>query len=78
MALFVQQQRRPMSANVRRALADLPLIYARRVVRRLRRRSGDDILLGSEVAGYFEGLLYFVRHLREDDPLPPAASSVRQ
>ena len=76
MALFVQQQRRPMPANVRRALADLPLIYARRVARRLRRRSGDDILLGSEIAGYLEGLLYFVSHLREDDPLPSAAVSV--
>lgn len=77
MALFVQQQRRPMRANIRRALADLPLIYARRVARRLRRRSGDDALLGSEIAGYFEGLLYFAGHLRELDPLPSAAKPVR-
>jgi GT2 family glycosyltransferase len=76
MALLVQQQRRPMKGNLRRALAELPLQYGRRVFRRLRGRSRDEPLLGPEIAGYLEGLWYFVRHLREDDPLPATADPV--
>ncbi|HTJ56908.1 MAG TPA: glycosyltransferase [Devosiaceae bacterium] len=70
-ALFVQQQRYGGTANLRRALIDMPRDYGKRALRRLagRRRAGDD-LLGAEIAGCLEGFAYFLRHPRERLPDP--------
>lgn len=71
-ALFVQNERAYHASNWRRAFFVLPHYYALRTARwLLRRPERVDVLLGSEVGGYFDGFRYYLTH-RHERPLPPA------
>ena len=64
-ALMVQNERTGIRANLRQALWLMPLWYAGRLWRRLRRGwSIEDRFLKQEVTGYFAGLLFYWRQKR--------------
>jgi GT2 family glycosyltransferase len=68
-ALLVQYERSGNLGNLRRALATLPVWYARRWLRRtLRGRAQSDLLLAEETRGFVSGLLFYIRAPRPPTP----------
>lgn len=64
-ALLVQFERSGNFGNLRRAFLDMPIWYARRSLRRaLKGPLERDRFLGSEMAGFFSGILYYFRQPR--------------
>lgn len=63
-ALLIQYDRTGRPGNLWRALWDLPLLYARRWLRRAigRRADAADRYLDREIAGYFSGILFYLRN----------------
>jgi GT2 family glycosyltransferase len=80
MALLVQFQRTRRPDSLKQAFVHLPLYYLRRSLRRLVRGGGDaDTMLGEEIAGYFGGFAYFLRHpaeRRQEQGDAPAAGQL--
>ena len=61
-ALLIQYERSGNAGNLWRALAHMPLLYARRITGHLLHRGArHDRFLWQEVGGYFSGLLYYLR-----------------
>ncbi|MBS0547253.1 MAG: glycosyltransferase [Proteobacteria bacterium] len=61
-ALLIQYERSGNRGNLRRALAHMPLLYARRLAGHLRHRGArHDRFLWQEIGGYVSGLLYYLR-----------------
>jgi GT2 family glycosyltransferase len=65
-ALFVQYQRTGVRANLSRAIYWMPRYYAVRLLKAMRRRNRFEYqFLGKEIAGYFGGVIFFLRHVKE-------------
>lgn len=61
-ALLIQYERSGNRGNLRRALAHMPLLYARRLVGHLLHRGArHNRFLWREIGGYVSGLLYYLR-----------------
>jgi hypothetical protein len=53
-------------ANLSRAIYWMPRYYAVRLLKAMRRRNRFEYqFLGKEIAGYFGGVIFFLRHVKE-------------
>ena len=71
-SLFIQFQRHRDWGNLRRIFLTLPGYFLRRSIRALiRGRRSSDLLLKDEIIGSLEGIVYFARHWRSEQPAAP-------